>query len=201
MEIDGREHSSLVSSNLPCASPRTAEVPLAIAEVGAVDFDRIYADHFHEVHRWVGYLTGSAADADDLSQRVFEVVLAGIDRFDGKNVSAWLYAIARRVAAAHRRRAWFRGWVARDVRPLEFLAAADGSEDALLARITVEALLARLSVKLRATMILHEVEGYTAEEIGVLEGASTATIHSRLRLARARFVALAAESRSREGTR
>lgn len=192
MEMGALEHLASVGNPRSPGNAFAVALPATAEEHNETgDFDSIYAQHFHEVQRWVGYLTGSAADADDLAQRVFEVVLGALEDFDGRNVRAWLYAIARRVAAAHRRRAWFRHLILGGERSLEFLTPVGSGDDALVARLTTERLLSKLSPKLRTAMILHEIEGYTAEEIAEIEGVGAATIHSRLRLARARFVKLA----------
>lgn len=166
-------------------------LPTAAVVETEVDFASIYRAHFNEVYRWVTYLGGARQDADDLTQKVFEVVLARLDRFDGRNLKGWLYVITRKTVASYRRSGWVRRWFRREEAPLDLFAApGENSEQALGNKKAVEWALARMSDKLRVTFILFEIEGHGVEEIGALLGLPTSTVYSRLRLARARFLTL-----------
>ena len=166
--------------------------PSAPPAAQALDFEAIYGGHFHEIRRWVSYLGGRPADVDDLCQRVFEVVLAQLGRFDGRNLKGWLYGITRKTVAAYRRRAWLRHWLHGDGQRPELFAATDpGCEQELQRKQLVERIFMQMNEKLRTALILHEAEGYTAEEIAALQGIPPATVHSRLRLGRRKFLELA----------
>ena len=163
--------------------------PATTVREAAPNFDGLYRLHFHEVRRWILYMGGAPEDAEDLAQKVFQVVLDGLPRFDGRNLKGWLYAITRRTVASHRRRAWLRRGLLQAARPTPIFASIDESEQGMMRRQDAERILRRMTEKLRTTFILYEIEGYTAEEIAALQDVGTATIYSRLRLARERFVA------------
>lgn len=68
--------------------------------------DRLYAEHGRHVRRCLTRFGAAEADLDDLTQEVFLVVHAKQQLLDGvRDRDGWLHEIARRVAAAHRRRA------------------------------------------------------------------------------------------------
>jgi RNA polymerase sigma-70 factor, ECF subfamily len=162
--------------------------PVTAAREAAPPFDEIYRRHFHEVRRWVRYMGGAAEDAEDLAQKVFQVVLDGLPRFDGRNLKGWLYVITRRIVASHRRRTWLRRGLLQAATPAPIFASIDESERGMMRRQEAERILGRMTEKLRTAFILYEIEGYTAEEIAALEDVTAGTIYKRLRLARERFV-------------
>ena len=55
-------------------------------------------------------------------------------------------------------------------------------------RRELERLLSKLSSRLRATFLLFEIEGYTAEEIADLQGISVNTVRARIHRARKRIL-------------
>jgi len=158
---------------------------------GGPGFDEVYSSHFHEVCRWLHAMGCREADLEDLAQEVFLVVRRKLDRFDGRNLGGWLYAIATRVASGHRRRAWVRRVLlgARDATP-EPIADEDSPADLLerkqdrqlLARV-----LAKMSARRRAAFVLFEIEGYSGEEIARLLRIPEATVRTRLFHARREF--------------
>jgi RNA polymerase sigma-70 factor (ECF subfamily) len=164
-------------------------------ERAPLDFDAVYDAWFDQVVCWVRALDGRAGDADDLAQEVFLVVRRKLPAFDSRNLPAWLYRIAARTVSDHRRRAWFRHlWRRRVAVPLEELPALGADPGRALeqaeAQRLLQALLDRMSPKLRTTFILFEIEGYTGEEIAALEGIPAGTVRTRLLLARREFVRL-----------
>jgi RNA polymerase sigma-70 factor (ECF subfamily) len=186
MDRGGSGHDRSMTARAPSRDDAQGDA----ADAGT-EFDAVYRANVQEVRRWVGYLGGAPSDADDLTQRVFEVVLRRLPGFDGRNLRAWLYGITRRTVAAHRRLAWVRRRFAHDEdAPERFASAEPGAEGALARKRTVERVLSGMSEKLRTALILHEVEGWTAEEIAELLGVPVATVHSRLRLARERYLAI-----------
>lgn len=93
---------------------------------------------------------------------------------------AWLYGIARRVAAHYRRaegrhRRKLDAWG--DTAPTH---AEAGRESQMI----VEAILASLDERVREAFVLSELEGWTAPEIAQATGANTNTIYWRVRTAR-----------------
>lgn len=159
-------------------------------------FEAVYGEWFHDVCRWVRAFGGLDADLDDLAQEVFIVVRRKLPDFDGRNLKAWLYRIAKRTVRDYRRAAWFRSVLVR--------RGARDPEHALLklvepgwnpgeqleqreAERLVTLALARLSHKTRTAFILFEIEGLSGEEIATLEGVPIDTVWSRLHQARKAF--------------
>jgi RNA polymerase sigma-70 factor, ECF subfamily len=163
---------------------------------GRLDFDSVYDAWFHEVVRWIGALSGLSGDTDDLAQEVFLVVRRKLPEFDGGNLPAWLYSIAARTVSDWRRRSWFRHlWQKRSSARLDRLPARslDPAQELerVEARQLLQGLLNRMSPRLRTVFVLYEIEGYSGEEIAVLQRIPAATVRTRLHRARRRFVELA----------
>ncbi len=167
-----------------------------------VTFDNVYRDWFHQVCRWARALGGLHADVEDIAQEVFIVVRRKLDDFDGAHTGPWLYRITQRTVSDYRRRAWFR----RSVRPAaEFFRRvadpADGPREIVERReaeVRVSRILDRMSAVRRTAFILHEIEGYSGDEIAELEGVPVGTIYTRLHHARKDFVRLMSKTESEE---
>jgi RNA polymerase sigma-70 factor, ECF subfamily len=171
--------------------------------IDRASFEVIYDRWFEEVARWLRALGGPDADVEDLAQEVFMVVRRKLDSFDGQNLPAWLYGIARRTLGDHRRRAWFKNlFVRRSDVALDELAQQSPSPadqvEQREARRLFAALVGRLSERRRRAFVLFEVEGYTADEIAALEGIPSATVRTRLHHARKDFMALVKRHRRKE---
>jgi RNA polymerase sigma-70 factor (ECF subfamily) len=151
-------------------------------------FDEVYAAWFHEVCRWLHAMGCREADLEDLAQELFLVVRRKLDRFDGRNLPGWLYAIALRVASGHRRRAWVRRVFFRD--SSTEIAPAPSPADLLERKegqLLLDGVLGAMSARRRTAFVLFEIEGYSGEEIARLEGVPEATVRTRLFHARKEF--------------
>jgi RNA polymerase sigma-70 factor (ECF subfamily) len=181
----------------PVGRPALGTPPLSESAQPA-DFTGIYTACFHVVERWVHALGGPDCEGEDLTQEVFLVVRRKLDRFDGRNLRGWLYAITARTVSDYRRRAWFRHCFVgrREVELDELPRAAPGPaeecERAEAQRLLYR-LLGRMSEKRRTAFVLFELEGYTGEEIAELLGIPVATVWTRLHHARREFLARVAE--------
>lgn len=176
-----------------------ASVIAADALVTALDFDRVYNEHFHHVSRWARALGGLDADLDDLTQEVFLVVRRKLPEYTGPSFSAWLYGITRKTVSDYRRRAWIRRMWSGVTRSLESSPAAAQVEvagDAFErweAQRIMRRVLERMSPVRRTAFILFEIEGYSGEEIAELEQIPLATVYTRLHHARKDFLRVTAE--------
>jgi RNA polymerase sigma-70 factor (ECF subfamily) len=123
---------------------------------------------------------------EDLPQEVFLVVERRIDSFQGGNVAAWLYGIARRTVRAHRRKAWFpalavwRGPGGRDCWRAETPDSSASRSSGARPSSCVAAILQQMSAVRSSTFILFEIEGYSGEEIAQLEACPVNTVYTRL---------------------
>jgi RNA polymerase sigma-70 factor (ECF subfamily) len=132
-------------------------------------------------------LGGSRADTDDAVQETWIRAVASLDSRrlgGGADFGAWLRSIAAHVAID----------IVRKHRRLEFNASADvalDENDDAAARLDLEAAIASLPPGYRAVLVLHDVEGFTHEEIGgrlgIAVGTSKAQLFKARRAVRARL--------------
>lgn len=161
---------------------------------------RLYQDERGRVARLISRRGVASADLEDVTQQVF---LAAYRRLaevaEVRNLGAWLNGIAIRTAADHRR--WRRvrranQWM------VETLYGRRGGpapperdlEQARLER-RVEAVLGRMSAKLRPVLVLCDVEELEPGEVAAILGIPVNTVRSRRRLAREAFERLWVEGR------
>lgn len=155
-------------------------------------FERLYAQFYRPVIRWMRAFGVSAAEAEDVAQEVFIVVRRKLGSFVGGSLPAWIYRIARLTASDYRRRAWFRRVVfLADGFSSELSQTERGPEEELQRReaaVELERLLDKLSRVRRRAFVLFEIEGYSCGEIAELEQIPLNTVYTRLHHARQDFL-------------
>ena len=189
------------SAELVFAAPRSSE---GASRESARDFEQIYTAHVDFVWRSVRGLGVADRNLDDAVQEVFVVVHRQLSCFEGRSsIKSWLFGIARRVAADHRRwaRRKDRGEELREDEVVPTSAApqleAVASAEALR---TLHAILDRLDEDKREVFVLVEIEHLTAPEVAEVLGINVNTVYSRLRAARGAFnAAVAHHHRSDHG--
>jgi RNA polymerase sigma factor (sigma-70 family) len=126
-------------------------------------------------------LAEGISDPEDLVQESWIRAAGKLDRFEWRSsLSTWLCGILiNLVREAHRRRdrAWF-------VELSEDIEGAWPDPPDPTQRIELERAIAALAPGGRAVLVLHDVEGYTHQEIGELLGISPGTSKSQLCRAR-----------------
>lgn len=161
-------------------------------------FDEVYRTYFEDVRRWVRALGGPDGERDDLVQDVFVVVHRRLADFDGENLPGWLYQITRHRVRDFRRLRWFR-LLLRGAEMHDGFASPLETPEASLRIKEKEHILKGLLLKLpesqRAAFVLFEIEGYSGEEIGRLQGVPVNTVWARIHKARARLASKAARFR------
>lgn len=174
---------------------RTANPEPAPARPGgqpaAVDVPAWYREHFAFVWRTLRRLGVPPASLDDAAQEVFIVVHKRRLDYDGVTAArAWLFGIARRVSARHRRAGAIERGAAFDEnvhaagQPDPQQAALQLEEGALVQRC-----LGALDEDKRCAFILAELEGFRGPEIAEALSVNINTVYARLRAARQQFVA------------
>jgi RNA polymerase sigma-70 factor (ECF subfamily) len=170
---------------------------LAPAQDDAVPaFDAVYAAHVGFVWRVLRTFGVPEAQIEDAVQDVFVVVHRRLAEWQGKAaITTWLFAIARRVASTHRRRA------DRHTRELtDELSGAQVDDRAGVvdpfaelsraqAAATVLAILEQLDHDKRVVFVLVELEQLSVPEVARILELNLNTAYSRLRLARQAFEA------------
>ncbi|MDP2469835.1 MAG: sigma-70 family RNA polymerase sigma factor [Candidatus Palauibacterales bacterium] len=145
----------------------------------------VYERHADEVYRIALRLTGSSADAYDITHDVFVGLPEAMGRFDSRRpFSAWLRGITVRTAQMRLRTARRRREV---VVPRLSELAVRGRQEAIVDRLTVERALDQLTPDLRAVVVLRELEGLSYQEIADLLGIRKSTAAVRAHRARGRL--------------
>src|SRR5689334_23689310 len=103
----------LMSADVIAAKGPPREATSEQSESQALTFEKIYAQWFHDVSRWIRAFGGLDADLDDLAQEVFLIVRRQLPKFDGENLPGWLYRITQRTVRDYRRRAWYRRFLSK----------------------------------------------------------------------------------------
>ena len=161
------------------------------ARRGDVDaFERLYQVHAGRVYALCLRLAGDPVEARELMQDTFVHAWEALPRFRGESsLTTWLHRIAVNALLERRRR---------DKRRSARVALADDEDDAesgsiasgfvapadVATAIDLERAIAALPPGVRRAFVLHEVEGYTHEEVAGMTGLATGTLRAQLHRAR-----------------
>lgn len=145
----------------------------------------LYRRHSARVYTVVRRIAGDDAHAEDCAQEAWLRALRALPDFRGHaRFSTWLHRIAVNCALHARRQETRLG--ARETELPAELADACATPRPLL-RMRLEEAIARLPDGMRRVLVLHDVEGYTHQEIGEMLGVTAGTCKSQLFKARARM--------------
>lgn len=161
-------------------------------------FDQLYRDHVDVIYRFAYRLCGETEAAKDLVQETFLNAYRAYDRFRGDaRISTWLYAIASHACLRMRRKR--KGQPDRELSLEEFVPTSEGEfslqipmeglspekalENKELRQILDHAI-AKLPRKYRMVLVLRDMEGLSAKEIGSIVGLNERAVKSRLHRAR-----------------
>lgn len=156
-------------------------VRLALIEGDEVAWRRLYQRHTPALYRLAGYLADSEADAGDLVQEMWLRAARGLSRFEQRStLRTWLTGILINCVREWRRDSFRVAEV-----PLEDDLPSPAPDNVSgLDRIDLERAVARLAPGFRAVLLLHDVEGYTHQEIAGMLGVEPGTSKSQLTRAR-----------------
>ena len=152
--------------------------------------DQLYRRHAEQVLGWAIRLGGPRLDAEDTAQEVFAIALRRVSTFRGEaRLSTWLFAITRNVIQNARRRAAFKRLVGlgADVEIVPSHADTEEEVERLRRRRMVQSTLERLKKNQREVLVLMDMEGRSAPEVGEMLGVPPGTVYSRLHYARQAF--------------
>lgn len=176
----------------------TEAVLVRRARAGELEAMRqLYERHASRVYTVVRRLAGEDELAADLAQDAWTSAFQKIREFRGEAAfGTWVHRIAvntalTRLRQAARRRNLERSFDGRSTVGNPDRWPATGAAE----RVTVQRALELLPDGYRSVLWLHDVEGYTHEEIGAQLGIAVGTSKSQLAKARARLRALVSESR------
>ena len=161
-------------------------------------FERLYRDHVDLIYRYAYRLCGEAESAKDLVQETFLNAYQGLKDFRGEaRVSTWLYTIASRACIRMRRKR--KGEPEHELSMDDFVPTSEGEfrlqipmeglspEEALQNKELRQALdqaIEKLPPKYRMVLVLRDMEGLGAKEVGTIMGLNERAIKSRLHRAR-----------------
>lgn len=169
----------------------------------AAAFDEVVSRHKGRIHSYLSRMLGGSEDAEDLTQEVFVRMYQSLDSFRSEaSLTTWLFRIANNLCIDHFRRnkkhraiaysldeplgaSGEEGGPGREIadtgsEPYRALANLELSEH-------LEAAIGTLPEKLRAVLLLHDVEDVPYDEIARIVGCPLGTIKSRLFNARAQL--------------
>lgn len=164
--------------------------PELIARVVAGDrlaARELYDAHSARVFRLVFRLTGDGELARELTQETFIRAFAQLNRFRGESaLSTWLHRVTVSVVSnAMRKVKRFRARETDLDDAISTPAASHGAEPDLKDKLYRA--IDELPEIYRLTLVMHDVEGYTHEEIANVLGVAEGTCKSRLSVARAQL--------------
>lgn len=152
-----------------------------------VAFRRLYQLHFDAVLGFALRRTDRPEDAADVTADTFLVAWRRLSHVpEGDAARPWLYGVARRVLANHRRGDGRRVALGDRLRHQLSAAVADLSDE-VVHRADVTAAMARLSARDEEILQLHLWEGLESREIADVLGLPGAVVRPRLSRAKARL--------------
>ena len=188
---------------MAAGGPQNSDFALARAAAGGADdaLSELYVRHRRRVYALCMRMTRNAADAEDLTQDVFVHLLGQVGSFRGDSLfTTWLHRFTvNQVLMCLRRDARRRGLMpdyiqgqASRARPSHVSAPPP-----VVDRLLLEAALTLLPPGYRWAFVLHDIEGYSHEEVSGILGCSAGTSKSQLHKARMKLRSLLKSARAR----
>ncbi len=162
---------------------------IADAKAGdRVAMGELYELHARRVYTVVRRLVGDDHLAEDLSQEAWVRAFEKIHLFRGESAfGTWLYRLATNVALNRLRRSSKRHTVEAGA---DLPRTSRAQDDVVVTRRVLTLAMDQLPPGYRKVLVLHDVEGWTHEEIAKSLNCSAGTSKSQLHKARARMRSL-----------
>lgn len=149
------------------------------------DFEDLYQRYARDVYRFALYLSGSPAQAEDITAETFVRVWTGRDNLRGASVKAYLFTIARNLHSDGRRRESRHVELPEilfDASPGPDITAQDRQELAAVLRALQD-----LPEVDRAALLMRAQDGLSYEEIAAALQISLAAVRVKVHRARLRL--------------
>lgn len=162
----------------------------AIARAASGDrhaFEHVYRVHLNHVYSLCVRMTGDRTRAEELTQDVFVRAWEKLPTFRGESAfSTWLHRLTVNVVLSERRvEGRDRGRTVSSDEDDEGVAPAGSTAQPLHAeKLDLERAIAKLPRGARRVFVLHDVEGFTHEEIGTMLGVTAGGCKAQLHRAR-----------------
>ncbi|CAN5529631.1 sigma-70 family RNA polymerase sigma factor [soil metagenome] len=156
-------------------------------DVGA--FEAIYQEHAGRVYALCLRLTASPVEARELAQDTFVRAWEALPTFRGDaSITTWLHRIAVNAMLMQRRstrRRLSRVALVEDERNAgDVVPQGSVPPDDVASAIDLERAIAALPPGMRRAFVMHDVEGYSHEEIARMTGLAAGTLRAQLHRAR-----------------
>lgn len=176
-----------IATTVPVPSPVPADVSLA-AGGDRRAFERVYREHVDRVYALCTRMLADRVLAEEVTQDVFVRVWEKLPGFRGESAfSTWLHRVTVNVVLSRRKVTGLQQGRTSDDE--DAVAAATSRPVSVGDRLDLESAIATLPAGARRVFVLHDVEGYTHEEIGdqlgITPGGSKAQLHRARMLLRA----------------
>lgn len=171
--------------------PERRSVELLTSTATATDIqrmDQIFREHGPHLWRALRRLGVAPSDVDDALQDVFVVAHRKLGAYEGRSqIRTWLYGIAVKVAAAHRRRAYVRHEIPTE-RPVPIDTPSPLNPETIAsdreALAILDHALDQLDDDKRTVFVLYEIEEFEMSEVAEIVQCPIQTAYSRLHAAR-----------------
>ena len=148
-------------------------------------FEELYRVHSGRVYAVCLRMAADETHAGEATQEAFVNAWKALPRFEGRSAfSTWLHRLAVNATLDGQRRRARRAEVALPVEDGGAAKPAAGHPATWDAGMDLERAIRALPETLRATFVLHDVEGYRHREIAEMTGAPEGTCRARLHQAR-----------------
>jgi len=166
------------------------ELARLAADGDAAAFDEIYSRHRRFVYSLAVRMTGNQADAEDLTQESFVLVLRRVGSFRGEaSFTTWLYRLVINQVKMHFRYRSSRPEMQTSdgeiPEPWQGGARRTDPAEQLIDRLAIEQAVRMLPTGYRSAFILHDIEGYKHAEAARLSAHTVGTSKSQVHRARA----------------
>jgi RNA polymerase sigma-70 factor, ECF subfamily len=167
-------------------------------------FERIYQSYCRRIYALCLRMVRNPAEAEDLTQEAFLLVLRKIQTFRGESAfSTWLHRLALNVVFMHLRKRKLPGVSLEKSTKLDDGSHAQGNQvggrdlslTGLIDRFNLERAVNQLPETCKMVFVLHDIQGYKHNEIAGIMDSSVGTSKVRLHRARVRLRGLLRESK------
>ena len=201
------EHSFKGSERTDQSDMSEAEAIRLACEGNSKGFEVLYKSHSRRVYSLCLRMTGSASEAEELTQESFIKLFRKIHTFRGESsFSTWLYRLTVNIVLMRLRRKRHpeisldatTEATEEDSRPFLELGGPDLRLGSMLDNVNLSKAIGHLPPGYKEIFILHDLEGYEHHEIAEILGCSVGNSKSQLSKARLKLRNLLTETLRRQ---